>query len=119
MYLFLGSGNRIALVPKVVTLHDHGLKVSIRISGVDYVVSIVTKHNQPYDRYNFLGFGGFCKVQINARKTVRFGLDVIPVSVKKVEADLSLTHTNAPINWIFLLSMFLPFSIIGILVFFY
>jgi len=118
-YLFLGPENRIDLVPKVLTLHDHGLKVSLRISGVDYVVSIATKHNQPYDRYSFLGFGGFCEVQINARKTVRFGLDVISASEEEVVADSSWTQTNVPINWSSLVSLFLPFSIAGILVFFY
>ena len=114
-YLFLGPGNRIDLIPKVLTWHDHGLKVSLRISGVDYVVSIATKHNQPYNRYSFLGFGGYCKVQINAKKTVRFGLDVIYVFEKENVADLSPTQTNTPINWRSLSSLFLPFSIAEIL----
>ena len=118
-YLFLGPGNRIDLVPKVLTWHDHGFKVSLRISGADYVVSIATKHNQPYDRYSFLGFGGYCKVQINAKKTVRFGLDVISVFEKEVAADVSPTQINMPINWRSLASLFLPFSIAGTLLFFY
>ena len=118
-YLFLGPGNRIDLVPKVFTLNDHGLKMSLRISGVDYVVSIATKHNQPYARYSFLGFGGHCKVQINARKTVRFGLDVISASEKEVVADLSPTQTDTPTYWSSQASLFLPFGIVGILLFFY
>lgn len=118
-YLFLGPGNRVDLVPQVLTLHDHGLKVSLRISGVNYVVSIATKHNQPYARYSFLGFGGYCKVQINDRKTVRFGLDVISVSDKEVLADLSPSETNTPTNWSPLASLFMPLSILGILLFFY
>ena len=118
-YLFLGPGNRIDLVPKVLTWHGYGLKVSLRISGIDYVISIATKHNQPYGRYSFLGFGGFCKVQINARKTVRFGLDVITLLERKVVADLSPTQINTPIDWISLASSFPPFSIAGILLFFY
>ena len=118
-YLFLGPGNSIDLVPKVLTLNDHGLKMSLRISGVDYVVSIATKHNQPYERFSFLGFGGHCKVQVNARKTVRFGLDVISVSEKDVVADLPRTQTNTPINSSSLASLFLPFSVVGILLFFY
>ena len=117
-YLFLGPGNRIDLAPKVFTLNDHGLKVSLRISGVDYVVSISTRHNQPYDRYSFLGFGGHCKVQINARKTVRFGLDVISISEREGVADLSPTEhawTNTPINRSSLAYLFVSFSIVGIL----
>ena len=118
-YLFLGPGNRFDIAPKVLTLNDHGLKMSLRIGGVDYVVSIATKHNQPYDRYSFLGFGGHCKVQINARKTVRFGLDVISVSEKEVVADLSPTQTNTIINQSSLAYLLVSFSIVGILLIFF
>ena len=118
-YLFLGPGNRVDLVPKVFTLNDHGLKLSLRINGVDYVVSIATKHNQPYDRYSFLGFGGYCKVQINARKSVRFGLDVISVSEMEVVANLSPTRTSMTITYSSLASLFLPFSVLGTLLFVY
>ena len=118
-YLFLGPGNRMDLAPRVSTLHDHGLKVSLRINGVNYVASIATKHNQPYARYSFLGFGGYCKVRINAERIVRFGLDVISVSDTEVVSDLSPTETNMPTNWSSLASLILPCSILGILVFFY
>ena len=118
-YLFLGPENKLDLAPKVFTLSDHGLKVSLRISGIDYVVFIATKHNQPYDRYSFLGFGGYCKVQINARKTVRFGVDVISVSEKEVVAELSPTQTNTPTDRGSLVFLFVFFSIVGILLFFF
>ena len=118
-YLFLGPGNRMDLAPRVSTSHDLGLKVSLTINGVDYVASIATKHNQPYRRYNFLGFGGYCKVQIDAKKTVRFGLDAISVSDKQVVADFSPTETNTLVSWSSLTSLILPCSILGILVFLY
>lgn len=78
-YLFLGPGNKVEF-PRVITSHDVGLTLLLRVNDVKYVVSIATKHSLPYSRYKFLGFGGFCKVQISDNKTVRFGLDVIHAS---------------------------------------
>lgn len=78
-YLFSGPGNRVEF-PQVVASHVHGLKLLLRVNGVKYIISIATNHRFPYSRYNFLGFGGFCKVQVNENKTVRFGLDVIHAS---------------------------------------
>jgi len=119
-YLFLGPGNRMDLAPRVSTSRDLGLKVSLRINGVHYVASIATKHKESFARYSFLGFGGYCKVQINAKRTVRFGLDVISVSDDEVVTDLSPTETtDTPTNWSSLASWILPCSIVGILAFFY
>ncbi|XP_078365141.1 dermatan-sulfate epimerase-like protein [Oculina patagonica] len=117
-YLFLGPGNKVDLLPQVITPNDRGLKLSLGINGVKYAVSIATKHNQPYSRYGFLGFGGHCKVQINDKKTVRFGLDVVSASDKE-DLISSPNETNIPTNWNLLASLFLPFSILGILLFFY
>ena len=83
-YLLLGPGNKTVLLPQVLTSHDRGVKVLLGINGVKYAVSTVAKHNQPYTRYSLLGFGGYCKVQINDEKTVHFGLDVISASDKAV-----------------------------------
>ena len=118
-YLFLGPGNRMDLAPRVSTSRDLGLKVSLRINGVNYVASIATKHKESYARYSFLGFGGYCKVQINAKRTVRFGLDVTSVSDEEVVAGLSSTEINTPSYWSSLASLILPCSILGTLAFFY
>ena len=116
-YLFLGPGNRVEL-PQVITSHDRGLKLRLSINGVKYVVSIATKHSLPYSRYNFLGFGGFCKVQIDDNKTVRFGLDVI--SASDVEAFNSLSSgADFPVIWNILASLFFILCVSAILLFFY
>ena len=117
-YLFLGPGNKIDILPQVMTSHDRGLKVLLGINGVKYAVSIVTKHDQPYSRYSFLGFGGYCKVQINDEKTIRFGLDVLSVFDNEFLFSSS-SETNMPTDWSLLADLFLPFNILGILLFFY
>ena len=119
-YPFLGPGNKVCLLPQgVITSHDRGLKVLLGINGVKYAVSIATKHNQPYSRYSLLGFGGYCKVQINEEKIVRFGLDVISIADQEV-LSLPPSETNMSTNWSLpLASLFLPFSILGILIFFF
>ncbi|KAL9974976.1 hypothetical protein ACROYT_G012088 [Oculina patagonica] len=118
-YLFLGPGNKIDLLPQVITSNDRGLKLSLGINSVKYAVSIATKHNQPYSRYGFLGFGGYCKVQINDDKTVRFGLDVVSASDKKVLIP-SPSETNIiTLNWNLVASLILPLNILGVIFYFY
>lgn len=117
-YLFVGPGNKVDL-PQVVTAHDRGLKLSLGINGMNYVVSIATRHNQPYARYSFLGFGGYCKVQVNNEKTVRFGLDVISFSDEEVLILSPSETSSVTTSWNLLASLFLPFSVLGMLLFFY
>ncbi|PFX32259.1 Dermatan-sulfate epimerase-like protein [Stylophora pistillata] len=81
-YLFLGPGHKVDQLPQIVTGHDHGVKLSVTVNGVGYNVSIATKHNEPYSRYKFLDFGGYCKVEIG-KKTLRFGLDVMSFGEEK------------------------------------
>ncbi|XP_078367452.1 dermatan-sulfate epimerase-like protein [Oculina patagonica] len=117
-YLFLGPGNKVDLLPQVITSNDCGLKLSLGINGVKYAVSIATKHNQPYSRYGFLGFGGYCKVQINDDKTVRFGLDVVSASDTD-DLISSPSVTNKPTNWDLLVSLTLHLNTLGIFSYFY
>ena len=114
-YLFLGPGNRVEL-PKVITAHDRGLRLLLSINEVKYVVSVATKHSLPYTRYSFLGFGGFCKVQINDRKTVRFGLDVVSAS----DADaLPRGDADFSVIWSILASLSFTFCVSCTLLLFY
>ncbi len=118
-YLFLGPGNKVDLLPQVITSNDRGLKLSLGINGVKYAVSIATKHNQPYSRYGFLGFGGYCKVQINDEKTVRFGLDVVSASDKE-DLISSPSKTNiTTLNWNLVASLILPLNILCVIFYFY
>ena len=116
-YLFLGPGNRLE-IPRVLDSHDDGLKLLLRVNETKYVVSIATQHNQPYSRYNFLGFGGFCKVQINNNKTIRFGFDVISASDTD-KASLSPNGANFSVIWSLHALLFLTFSISCTLLLFY
>ena len=92
-YLFLGPGNSIEPA-EVLHSHELGLKLLLTVNRVKYLVSIATQHNQPYSRYKFLGFGGFCKVRINNSKTIRFGLDVISKS-----EVVDLTESPNGVKW--------------------
>ena len=117
-YLFLGPGDKVDLLPQVVTAHDRGVKLSLRVNGVNYAVSLATKHNKPYARYSFLGFGGYCKVEIGDNRTLRFGLDVVSLAEKEV-LILPPNETNTPTVWNVLSSLFLPFVISVLLLFLY
>ena len=51
------------------------IKVFVQIDGVDFCVTLVTKHASPFARYHSLGFGGYASVRIAANSTIRFGVD--------------------------------------------
>ena len=119
-YLFLGPGHRVDQLPQVVTGHDHGVKISVIVNGVRYHVSIATKHNQPYSRYEFLEFGGYCKVEIREKRsrTVRFGLDVMSSADEEV-LILIPRETNSHTTWNVLSTLFLPFIVSIVLLYLY
>ena len=113
-YLFLGPGNKVEL-PRVITSHDVGLTLLLRVNDVKYIVSIATEHSLPYTRYTFLGFGGFCKVQISDNKTVRFGLDVIHAS----DTVASSSDAKYSVVWSLFALLFFLFCISCTLLLFY
>ena len=116
-YLFSGPGNDVER-PQVVVSNDHGIILSVTINRKRYVVSIATRHNLPYSRYRFLGFGGFGKVQVGENETVRFGVDVITVSSSdgwRANPDAGSTLAS----WHFLMSITLLVSALVVFFFLY
>ncbi|XP_067054512.1 dermatan-sulfate epimerase-like protein [Acropora muricata] len=107
-YLFLGPGEKVD-APQVIASREHGLKLLLTINDIKYVVSIATKHDSPYLRYNFLGFCGFCKVQIGDKKVVRFGLDTVLADERSKSTISSEAYLS--VIWKFLGSLFFIFCI--------
>ncbi|KAM9307810.1 dermatan-sulfate epimerase-like protein [Gastrophryne carolinensis] len=53
----------------------YGVKISVQINNTETVVSMVTDYKDLQARFNFLGFGGFAKLQ-DPDKIIRFGLGI-------------------------------------------
>ncbi|XP_039610280.1 dermatan-sulfate epimerase-like protein [Polypterus senegalus] len=57
----------------------HGFRLLVNVNNSEKIVSVVTNYEDPVARFNYLGFGGYAKVEDNLQVT-RFGIgtEVIP-----------------------------------------
>uniref|UniRef100_H3AJN0 Dermatan sulfate epimerase like n=2 Tax=Latimeria chalumnae TaxID=7897 RepID=H3AJN0_LATCH len=66
----------------------YGLKIALNVNNSEKIVSIVTQYQDPSIRFNYLGFGGYAKIEDKAQ-TTRFGLGIEVFSKQKtVTADI-------------------------------
>ena len=71
-YVFIAPG--IDVTPPHLNDQNEGLQVSLRVNNVRHLVSITTNYKTPQERKRFLGFDGFAKVQVGARREILFPL---------------------------------------------
>ena len=98
VYLFAGPGDDIGAL-HVTSVGDQGVRVTLSLNGVKHTVSIATKPFEPYARYDFLGFGGFAKVKVDDKRTVRLGLDVLNSSRRSIylaDSSQSMANVTSP-----------------------
>ncbi|XP_072267598.1 dermatan-sulfate epimerase-like protein [Pyxicephalus adspersus] len=74
----------------------YGVKLSVEINNTEKVVSMVTDYNDLQVRFNFLGFGGYAKLE-DQKKIVRFGLGT---EYKKKINNMNVFHFGLKINLI-------------------
>ncbi|XP_053570851.1 dermatan-sulfate epimerase-like protein [Bombina bombina] len=73
-YLFYGPYVNVSNL-KFLENSKYGVKISINLNNTEKIVSIVTQYSDLEARFNFLGFGGYAKVE-DADKIVKFGLGI-------------------------------------------
>ena len=90
-YVFIAPGIKVTQ-PK---LNDQkeGVQVSLKINNVQHLVSIVTSYKIPKDRYKFLGFNGFAKIQVDGHRDIFFHShkDALP---KRIKNTLNVSTIN-------------------------
>ncbi|XP_069476887.1 dermatan-sulfate epimerase-like protein [Ambystoma mexicanum] len=81
-YLFYGPYANVSNL-KFVDDSKYGLKISLNVNNTEKLISVVTEYNDLSARFDFLGFGGYCKVE-DEEKITRFGLGTGVVEKKKL-----------------------------------
>ncbi|XP_018428597.1 PREDICTED: dermatan-sulfate epimerase-like protein [Nanorana parkeri] len=76
----------------------HGVKLAVKINNTEHVVSIVTDYNDLQVRFEFLGFGGYAKLE-DQNKIVQFGLGTEHVKENKL-TTMNVFHFGFRINLI-------------------
>ncbi|XP_077348509.1 dermatan-sulfate epimerase-like protein [Lithobates pipiens] len=76
----------------------YGVKLSVKINNTENVVSMVTDYTDLQVRFNFLGFGGYAKLE-DQNKIVQFGLGTEHVKKNK-QMNVNVFHFGLKINLI-------------------
>ncbi|KAJ1190697.1 hypothetical protein NDU88_000019 [Pleurodeles waltl] len=82
-YLFYGPYVNVSNL-KFVDDSKYGLRVSLNVNNTEKIISVITDYNDLSARYNYLGFGGYAKVE-DQETITRFGVgtgtvDKIPLN---------------------------------------
>ncbi|KAM8966656.1 dermatan-sulfate epimerase-like protein [Pelodytes ibericus] len=88
-----------------------GVKISVNINNSDSIVSMVTDYHNLETRFNFLGFGGYAKVE-EQDKIIRFGLGIEHVKKNKL-TPMNVFHLGFKVNVIVGLIMCISLGILG------
>ncbi|XP_068093190.1 dermatan-sulfate epimerase-like protein [Hyperolius riggenbachi] len=65
----------------------YGVKLSLKVNNTENEVSMITDYTDLQVRFNFLGFGGYAKLE-NPYKIVRFGLNTEIVQSKSMNVNV-------------------------------
>ncbi|KAM4688685.1 dermatan-sulfate epimerase-like protein [Discoglossus pictus] len=88
----------------------YGVKISVNINNTEKIVSMVTKYNDLDVRFNFLGFGGYAKVE-DEDKIIRFGLGI--EHAKKNKLNMNVFNFGFKVNLIIGLILCLSLGILA------
>ncbi|KAG8442245.1 hypothetical protein GDO86_011153 [Hymenochirus boettgeri] len=94
-YLFFGPYVNVSEL-KFLDNSKYGVKISLNINNSENVVSCVTEYNDLKTRFNFLGFGGYAKVE-NQEKIIRFGIG-IEVIKKSKSVSMNILRFGFKVN---------------------
>ena len=89
-YVFIAPG--IEVSQPELNDQNEGIKVSLKINNVLHLISMATNYKTASERYNFLGFDGYAKVQVGGSREIFFGSheEALPIRTKHI-IDLSFT----------------------------
>ncbi|KAM5157555.1 dermatan-sulfate epimerase-like protein [Mantella aurantiaca] len=96
-YLFHGPYVNVSNL-RFIDNSKYGVKLSVKINNTENMVSMVTDYNDLQARFNFLGFGGYAKLE-DQNKIVRFGLGTEHVKKTKL-MNMNVFHFGFKINLI-------------------
>ncbi|KAM3928837.1 dermatan-sulfate epimerase-like protein [Leptodactylus fuscus] len=75
----------------------HGVKISLTVNNTENIVSIVTDYNDLEVRFDFLGFGGYAKLE-DLNRIVRFGLGTEQIKKTAKSTTMNAFHFGLKVN---------------------
>ncbi|MEE6509831.1 hypothetical protein FKM82_028079 [Ascaphus truei] len=109
-YLFYGPYVNVSNL-KFVDDSKYGVKISLNVNNTESIVSIVTEYNDLEARFDYLGFGGYAKVE-DQYKITRFGLGTEHVKKNK-QINMNVFHFGFKVNLIIGLILCLSLGVLA------
>lgn len=118
-YVFYGPGPQVSL-PEFSVNEKSGFVVSISVSSTKYDLRVISQHDNPTKRLNFLGHTGFATLQTSNGETINFGKDTyqpLPVlyDVEDLTSEMSsesVSCAQSPMAYFSLLASVLALVIV-------